>query len=114
MIVKRVGCDHSIHRHPHLRCPERHPEACSSPSTFGCTPAVTVCSAYAVLRHMAVLPDLEVLTAVTVISADAVLRHELGLEVMNFFSCSFQLSMKFKMLINTDIAKINGIFRFKS
>ena len=28
------------------------------------------------------------------------------------FSCSTQLSMKFKMLINIDIAKIDGIFRF--
>ena len=29
-----------------------------------------------------------------------------------FFSCSTQLSMKFKMLINIEIAKIDGIFRF--
>ena len=32
----------------------------------------------------------------------------------SFFSCSTQLSMKFKLLINIQIAHINGIFRFKS
>ena len=30
-----------------------------------------------------------------------------------FFSCSTQLSMKFKMLIDIERAKINGIFRFE-
>ena len=38
-------------------------------------------------------------------------------QVRHFFSCSTQL-MKFKLLINTvintEIAKINGIFKFKS
>ena len=37
-----------------------------------------------------------------------------GAEVIKLFSCSTQLSMKFKMLINIEIAKINGIFRFNS
>ena len=39
-------------------------------------------------------------------------RHKLGAEVIKLFSCSTQLSMKFKMLLNIEIAKINGIFRF--
>ena len=30
------------------------------------------------------------------------------------FSCSAQLNMKLKLLANTDIAKINGNFRFLS
>ena len=33
-------------------------------------------------------------------------------EVIKLFSCSIQLSMKFKMHKNIDIAKIDGIFRF--
>ena len=33
-------------------------------------------------------------------------------EDINLFSCSPQLSMKSKMLISTEIAKIDGIFRF--
>ena len=37
-----------------------------------------------------------------------------GAEVIKLFSCSTQLSMKFKMLINIEIAKIYGIFRLKS
>ena len=37
-----------------------------------------------------------------------------GAEVIKLFSCSTQLSMKFKMLINIEIAKIYGIFRFNS
>ena len=37
-----------------------------------------------------------------------------GAEVIKLFSCSTQLSMKFKMLINIEIAKIDGIFRFNS
>ena len=37
-----------------------------------------------------------------------------GAEVMKLFSCSTQLSMKFKMLINIEIAKIDGIFKFNS
>ena len=35
-----------------------------------------------------------------------------GAEVIKLFSFSTQLSMKFKMLINIEIAKIDGIFRF--
>ena len=35
-------------------------------------------------------------------------------EVIKHFSCSTQMSMKFKLLINTEIAKRNGNFRFKS
>ena len=35
-------------------------------------------------------------------------------EVIKLFSCSTQLSMKFKMLINIEITKIDGIFRFNS
>ena len=38
----------------------------------------------------------------------------LGPEVIKLFSCSTQLSMKFYILINIKIAKVNGIFRFKS
>ena len=34
--------------------------------------------------------------------------------VLNTFSCSILLSMKFKVLTNTVIAKINGNFRFNS
>ena len=34
-----------------------------------------------------------------------------GPEVIKLFSCSTQLSMKFKLLINIEIAKIIGIFR---
>ena len=34
-------------------------------------------------------------------------------EVTKHFSCSTLLSMKFKLLINTEIAKVNGNFRFK-
>ena len=37
-----------------------------------------------------------------------------GSENIKHFSCSTQLSMKFKLLINTEIAKINGNIRFKS
>ena len=37
-----------------------------------------------------------------------------GTEIIKLFSCSTQLSMKFKMLISTEIAKIDGIFRFSS
>ena len=37
-----------------------------------------------------------------------------GAKVMKLFSCSTQLNMKFKMLINIEIAKIDGIFRFNS
>ena len=37
-----------------------------------------------------------------------------GAEVIKLFSCSTQLSMKFKMLINIEIAKIDGIFRFNA
>ena len=37
-----------------------------------------------------------------------------GPEVIKLFSCSTQLSMKFKMLINIEIAKINGNFMFRS
>ena len=33
-----------------------------------------------------------------------------GPEVIKLFSCSTQLSMKFKLLINIEIAKINGFF----
>ena len=33
-------------------------------------------------------------------------------QVIKLFSCSTQLSMKNEMLINTQIAKINGTFRF--
>ena len=40
------------------------------------------------------------------------LRSGPGAEVIKVFSCSTQLSMKFKMLINIEIAKIDGIFRF--
>ena len=36
------------------------------------------------------------------------------LKVIKLFSCSTQLSMKFKLLITTVIAKINGNFRFES
>ena len=32
--------------------------------------------------------------------------------VIKLFSCSAQLSMKFKMLINIEIAEINGTFGF--
>ena len=39
---------------------------------------------------------------------------ESGLDVIKLFSCSTQLSMKFKCLKNTEIAKIIGKFRFKS
>ena len=35
-------------------------------------------------------------------------------DAAKYFSSSTQLSMKFKPLINTDIAKINGNFRYKS
>ena len=35
-------------------------------------------------------------------------------KVIKLFSCSTQLSMKFKMLINIEMAKIHGIFRFNS
>ena len=35
-------------------------------------------------------------------------------EFIKLFSCSTQLSMKFKSLIDIDIAKMNGICRFKS
>ena len=37
-----------------------------------------------------------------------------GAEVIKLLSCSTQLSMKFKMLINIEIAKIYGIFMFNS
>ena len=35
-------------------------------------------------------------------------------EIIKLFSCSTQMSMKSKMLINIEIAKIYGIFRFYS
>ena len=37
-----------------------------------------------------------------------------GPKVIKLFSCSTQLSMKFKILINIEIAKLNGNFRFRS
>ena len=37
-----------------------------------------------------------------------------GAEFIKLFSCSTQLSTKFKMLINIEIAKIDVIFRFNS
>ena len=37
-----------------------------------------------------------------------------GPEVIKLFSCSAQLSWKFKALINTEIAKINQHLRFRS
>ena len=37
-----------------------------------------------------------------------------GAEFIKLFSCSTQLSTKFKMLINIEIAKIYVIFRFNS
>ena len=37
-----------------------------------------------------------------------------GPEVIKHFSCSTQLSMEFKLLINIEITRINGIFRFQS
>ena len=37
-----------------------------------------------------------------------------GPEVIKLFSCSTQLRMKFKLLINTETAKINENFRFQS
>ena len=36
-----------------------------------------------------------------------------GPKVIKHLSCSTQLSMKSKIIINIKIAKINGIFRFK-
>ena len=35
--------------------------------------------------------------------------YEIRPEVIKLFSCSTQLSMKFKLLINIEIAKIKGI-----
>ena len=35
-------------------------------------------------------------------------------EVIKLFSSSAQLSMKFRLLINTEIVKISGKFRFKT
>ena len=35
-------------------------------------------------------------------------------EVIKLFSSSAQLSMKFQLLINVEIAKISGTFRFKT
>ena len=35
-------------------------------------------------------------------------------ELMKLFSSSAQLSMKFHLLINAEIVKINGKFRFKT
>ena len=37
-----------------------------------------------------------------------------GPEVIKLFSSSAQLSMKFQLLINVDIVKISGKFRFKT
>ena len=37
-----------------------------------------------------------------------------GVEFIKLLSCSTQLSMKFKMLINIEMAKIDGIFSFNS
>ena len=37
-----------------------------------------------------------------------------GSDVIKLFLFSTRLSMKFKLLINTDISRINGIFRFMS
>ena len=37
-----------------------------------------------------------------------------GLEVIKLFSSSAQLSMKFQLLINVEIVKNSGKFRFKS
>ena len=41
-------------------------------------------------------------------------RHKPGPEVIKLFSCSAQLSMKFQLLINVEIVKITGKFRFRS
>ena len=38
--------------------------------------------------------------------------HGPGPEVIKLFSCSAQLSMKFQLLINAEIVKISGKFRF--
>ena len=40
-------------------------------------------------------------------------QAKIGLQVIKLFPCSTQLSMKFKMLINIEIAKIKGIFRYE-
>ena len=37
-----------------------------------------------------------------------------GAEVIKLFSCSAELSMKIRMRISSEIAKIDGIFRFSS
>ena len=37
-----------------------------------------------------------------------------GPKVIKLFPCSTQLSMKFKLLINIEVAKIEGIFRCES
>ena len=37
-----------------------------------------------------------------------------GLEVIKHFSSSAQLSMKFQLLINVELVKISGKFRFKT
>ena len=41
-------------------------------------------------------------------------RRVARFKVIKLFSCSTQLSMKFKPLINIEIAEIYEIFRFKS
>ena len=41
-------------------------------------------------------------------------HQDLGPRLKKTFSCSTQMSVKFKTLINIEIAKIYGIFRFYS
>ena len=40
--------------------------------------------------------------------------HKPGPKVIKCFSCSTQLSMKFQLLVNVEIVKISGKFRFKT
>ena len=40
------------------------------------------------------------------------LEHRSGPEVIKLFSSSAQLSMKFQLIINTEIVKISGKLRF--
>ena len=47
-------------------------------------------------------------------NASLVILTTSGSQVIKLFPCSTQLSMKFKLLINTKMDKINGNFRFKS
>ena len=58
-------------------------------------------------------PDWDLLSVLTPDFSSIFMNETTGPEVLKPFSCSIQLSMKFKLLINEKIARIRDIFMRK-